>query len=599
MEKLVASKKTLSLPVFRYYFAAAKRYPVTLALVFIGNLIIQGAGLAAPLYLQKFVNLLAHGTPNALAISMLFAPLAIFAAINFIGWIGQRVQMLSVMRIEANVMVDLSNQAFGNLLQHSHDFFISNFAGTLTRRVNRYARAFENILDISVFSFFSTAVFGIGVTIVLMQRNVYLGIALLVWVAVFITIQLIMVRIRRPLRAKRAEEDSKMSGTLSDAVSNQSTISTFASFAQEQGLFGAAVARWKAALLRSWYADALIFAIQGLLAILIEFGLLAGGIFLWERGLMTVGDFVLIQIYVIGLMDRIWNLGNSMRRLYDALSDAYEMVAILETPFGVRDEPGAEPLVVTEGKIELRDVRFEFNANVAVLKDFNLTITAHEKVALVGPSGAGKSTITKLLLRFYDVTSGGIYIDGQNIAQVTQQSLRRNIAYVPQEPVLFHRSLMDNIRYGRPDATDEEVIDAAKKARCHDFITRFPEGYGTHVGERGIKLSGGERQRVAIARAILKNAPILVLDEATSSLDSESEHLIQEALKILMEGKTVIVIAHRLSTIMSMDRIVVIEQGSIAATGTHAELLDQDGGLYQKLWSIQAGSFLADGAAES
>ncbi len=594
MEDTAPKKKTDSQPVLRYYFTAAKKYPLVLGLVFVGNLMIQGAGIIGPLYLQRFINSIASTPPEQIVVGSLLTLLGIFAFINFCGWIGQRIQMLSIMRLEANVMVDLANQAFGSLLRHSHDFFISNFAGTLTRRVNRYSRAFEDILDIFIFSFFSTAVFGTGVIIVLIQRNLYLGLALLIWVVLFISIQAAMVRIRQPLRKKRTEEDSKVTGILSDAVSNQSTISTFASVSQEQGVFGVAVQSWKAAMLKSWYADAFIFAVQGLFALVIEVGLLAGGVFLYQRGLMTVGDFVLIQIYVIGLMDRIWNLGNSLRRLYDAYADAGEMVAILETPYGVKDIPNAKPLQVSKGEIEFKDLSFQFGESAAVINDMNLKIIAREKVALVGPSGAGKSTITKLLLRFYDVTSGGAYIDGQNISEVTQESLRASIAFVPQEPVLFHRSLMDNIRYGKQDASDEEVMEAAKKARCHDFITALPEGYETHVGERGVKLSGGERQRVAIARAILKDAPILILDEATSALDSESEHLIQDALKILMEGKTVIVIAHRLSTIMTMDRIVVIEGGAIAAQGTHSELLDQEGGLYHKLWSIQAGSFVAD-----
>jgi ATP-binding cassette subfamily B protein len=241
-------------------------------------------------------------------------------------------------------------------------------------------------------------------------------------------------------------------------------------------------------------------------------------------------------------------------------------------------------------------VSFNFHKDTPVLKEFNLTIAGGEKIALVGPSGAGKTTVTKLLLRLYDVKGGGIKIDGQNIADVTQDSLRDAIAFVPQEPILFHRSLMENIRYGRRGASDAEVIEAAKKAHCHEFIDKLPQKYDTLVGERGIKLSGGERQRVAIARAILKNAPILVLDEATSSLDSESESLIQDALELLMHGKTVLVIAHRLSTIMKMDRIVVMENGSIVATGTHLELVNQHG-LYQKLWSIQAGGFI--GGAEN
>jgi ABC-type multidrug transport system fused ATPase/permease subunit len=270
------------------------------------------------------------------------------------------------------------------------------------------------------------------------------------------------------------------------------------------------------------------------------------------------------------------------------------MVDTMETPLEIKDKKSAKKLKVKDGELWFDDVQFSFNDNTEVLRNFNLTIAPGEKIALVGPSGAGKTTVTKLLLRLYDVKKGGIHIDKQNIASVTQDSLREAIGFVPQEPILFHRSLMENIRYGRRDASDKEVVEAAKKAHCHEFIDKLPQKYETFVGERGVKLSGGERQRVAIARVILKNAPILVLDEATSSLDSESEALIQDALEVLMQGKTVVVIAHRLSTIMKMDRIVVMQAGSIVAQGTHLELINRRG-LYQKLWSIQAGGFLQDG----
>ena len=317
----------------------------------------------------------------------------------------------------------------------------------------------------------------------------------------------------------------------------------------------------------------------------------------WGRGELTVGDFVLMQAYLITTFNRLVSINRTLRRFYDALADAQEFVAILEEPHGIQDVPNAPQLVVPQGAVDFKDVTFHFNAQQPILKSLNLSIRPGEKVALVGPSGAGKSTITKLLLRFYDVSGGAIEIDGQEIAKVTQDSLREAIAFVPQEPILFHRTLMENIRYGRRDATDEEVIEAAKQAHCHEFILGLKYQYETYVGERGVKLSGGERQRVAIARAILKDAPILILDEATSSLDSESESLIQDSLKTLMQGKTVLVIAHRLSTIMNMDRIVVIEGGDIVADGTHQELLAQ-GGLYQKLWSIQAGGFLKDEVEE-
>ncbi|MCX6787176.1 MAG: ABC transporter ATP-binding protein, partial [Candidatus Kaiserbacteria bacterium] len=394
------------------------------------------------------------------------------------------------------------------------------------------------------------------------------------------------------LRAARTEEDSNITGYLSDAMVNHSTITSFASARYEDSRFATIVARWYTATRRVWNVDVWINSVQGLFAIGIEVTLLAGAVLLWQRGVVTVGDFVLIQVYIIGLMDQIWGIGNNMRQLYDAFADATEMLDILELPQAIQDAPDAKPLRVTEGAISFENVRFEYHDSQAVLKDFTLAVAPHEKVALIGSSGAGKTTIAKLLLRLYEVSGGTISIDGQNIAHVTQESLREAIAFVSQEPILFHRSLMDNIRYGKHDATDEEVIEAAKQAHCYEFISRYTEGFNTMVGERGVKLSGGERQRVAIARAILKNAPILVLDEATSSLDSESERFIQETLARLMEGKTVIAIAHRLSTVMHMDRLIVMEHGSVVLSGTHEELLAQGSNLYKKLWEIQAGGFI-------
>jgi ATP-binding cassette subfamily B protein len=289
---------------------------------------------------------------------------------------------------------------------------------------------------------------------------------------------------------------------------------------------------------------------------------------------------------------KLWNVGRNMRRVYQAIADGNEMTEMLLTPHEVQDVENAGLLKVNSGKIEFNHTSFSYKDQESIFNDFNLSISGGERVALVGPSGGGKSTIVKLLFRSYDLTGGGIEIDGQDISKVTQESLREQISLVPQDPILFHRSILENIRYAKPEATEKEVIAAAKAAHCHEFIEKLSSKYETMVGERGVKLSGGERQRVAIARAILKNAPILVLDEATSSLDSESESLIQDALKTLMQGKTTIVIAHRLSTIMAMDRIVVIEDGQITEQGKHEELLKDKDGKYQKLWHIQAGGFV-------
>ncbi len=315
----------------------------------------------------------------------------------------------------------------------------------------------------------------------------------------------------------------------------------------------------------------------------------------WYAGNLTVGDVVLIQAYIARIFDKLWETGRNIRTLYEALADANEMTEILLKPHEIQDEKGAIALNAKKGGIEFKNVTFGYFKEAMVLEKFNLAIAPGERIAIIGTSGGGKSTIIKLLFRFHDISSGKILIDKQNIAEVTQDSLRAAMAFVPQEPVLFHRSLMENIRYARPDATDEEVLEAAKRAHAHEFIESFREGYETLVGERGVKLSGGERQRVAIARAILKDAPILVLDEATSSLDSESEMYIQDALRELMKDRTTIVIAHRLSTIMQMDRIVVIDGGKIIEEGKHEELLKAQQGTYQKLWEIQAGGFTQAG----
>jgi ABC-type multidrug transport system fused ATPase/permease subunit len=340
-----------------------------------------------------------------------------------------------------------------------------------------------------------------------------------------------------------------------------------------------------------------IEGIQAFINIIIEFFIFYVAIKYWGMGLLSIGTFVLIQIYVLNLMDNFWGVSRILRDLYEAFGDAKEMTEILRMAHGIKDVPEAKPLVVSSGNIVLDNIRFAFGEDKVILDNVSLNISAGERIALIGPSGAGKSTLTRLLLHLYDIQGGNISIDGQDISKVTQGSLRESISFVPQDPILFHRTLMDNIRYGRTNATDEEVIGAAKLAHCHEFISSLSLGYETFVGERGVKLSGGERQRVAIARAILKNAPILILDEATSSLDSNSEMLIQDALEALMKGKTVIVIAHRLSTIRKMNRIVVIDNGKILEQGTHDELLAKDG-LYAKLWSLQSHGFISSLGAE-
>ena len=586
--------KTYIRQVFRLYMIETLRHKSLFLLVLFGVIGAQAANLAVPVLMREFFNILASQNTNALVAHKLSIVIGFIGLTMFVRWAFYRVQVWNISTLESRVMSHLTVSSFDYLIKHSHNFFASQFAGTLTRRITKYSNAFEAIFDAIVMNFLPTAIFVIGAVVVLSIYNYTLGAMLGAWTIVFISIQIYFSRLHRPMRVLRTIEDSKMSGAIADAIGNHNTITVFAGLQKEYKRLAQFAERWRMAQLRAWHFAEFFWGIQGILIILINVVLLYGAMYFWQRGELTIGDFVLIQTYLIGTVEMLHNVTSQLRRFYDSLADAEEMVAILEEPHEIQDVPNAVSLAISDGQVDFRDVSFHFDEERSILEHFNLVIRAGEKVALVGPSGAGKSTITKLLLRLYDVTGGVIEIDGQNIAEVQQASLHNAIGFVPQESVLFHRSLIENIRYGKRDATDEEVIEAAKKANCHEFIEKLSEGYGTLVGERGVKLSGGERQRVSIARAILKDAPILVLDEATSSLDSESESLIQDSLRVLMQGKTVLVIAHRLSTIMNMDRIIVLQDGSVAADGTHAELLAQ-GGLYQKLWSIQAGGFLQDG----
>jgi len=391
---------------------------------------------------------------------------------------------------------------------------------------------------------------------------------------------------------KAAAIDSVATGYLSDTISNQNTIQLFNGFMFESKGYKKVTNEQAKITKFAWDLDAVIEAGQGLLSFAVEFALFFYAIKYWQQGVITIGVFVLLQAYVLNIINQLWGFTRLVRDVYQGYADSKEMVEITLLSHEIKDAPTARELVVTKPEIEFNNVTFSFNQARRVLKDINLVIKPGEKIALIGPSGAGKTTFVRLLLRLYSATSGKILIDRQDISQATQESLRKNISMVPQDPILFHRTLAENIAYGSRGATKDQIERAATMAHCNEFIKDLPSGLKTFVGERGIKLSGGERQRVANARAILKNAPILVLDEATSSLDSNSEMLIQDALNNLMKGRTAIVIAHRLSTIQKMDRIVVVDDGKIIEQGSHAELLKKKTSLYKKLWELQAGGFL-------
>ena len=545
---------------------------------------------AQPWFLKQLFDLLEKQSPAIATISIFLPVISIMIGLKFASWICWRAMAICNNRFSAKVMASIEQGAFENLLRHSYQFFTDTFAGSLVKKVGRLSRAFDQLADEINYQFVPTIVVLVGGVIGLYLQFPALALAFILWVIAFIYFNYLASLWAVKLDVVRSQLDSEVGGALADAISNSITIKLFPALDFEADRFSEINQRRARMQMRSWDRHEIIFATQSILMIAFEAGIIYFSVTKWVEGVLTLGDIAFIQTYLILVFRKLWEMGRSFRHLFDAFADGKEMVEIMMLPHAVKDHRGAKELKVRQGKIEFKNVDFSFDPRRKVFDDFSLTIKPHEKIALVGPSGAGKSTVTKLLFRFYDINSGSIKIDGQDIAKVTQESLRQKISLVPQDPILFHRTLMENIRYGRRDASDEEVIEAARKAHCHEFIAQLSAGYETYVGERGVKLSGGERQRVAIARAILANAPILVLDEATSSLDSESESLIQDALHELMADKTVIVVAHRLSTIMEMDRILVIENGTIASQGTHDDLLKEKG-TYKRLWSIQAGGF--------
>jgi len=545
-----------------------------------------------PLYYKRFFDVLTSGGVKTELAPVLVSIIISVLILHTGYWLLFRVGMVVLTIFEANVMARLKQMAFEHVIHHSYGFFSNTFTGSLVQRINRFSRAFERLYDTFVFNFIPLLVQIIGTVIIVYFQEKIIALIILIWVVLTMLCNYFFSRWKVKYDIASATADSATTALLADSMTNQYAVSSFVGADYEALSFKDVSNKQARATILTWQLSNIMDAVQGAFWVLIEFFVFYYAIRYWQMNLVSVGTFVLIQAYIIGLGQRLWDFGRIIRNVYEGYADSSEMVSTLNLPHEIKDLKNAKPLVIKKRSINFNHVSFAFANKRPVLKDISLRISSGEKIALVGPSGAGKSTIVRLIMRLYNLKQGTIMIDGEDIQKVTLASLRSAISIVPQDPVLFHRSLLDNIRYGRRDATNEEVIEAARLAHCDDFIEQLPLKYETLVGERGIKLSGGERQRIAIARAILKNAPILILDEATSSLDSHSELLIQDALNVLMKGKTVIVIAHRLSTIRKMDRIIVLDKGQITEEGTHEDLLAKDESLYKHLWELQAGGFL-------
>jgi ATP-binding cassette subfamily B protein len=544
------------------------------------------------LILKHIVDIISASSPGWS--NQLQTQIILLAGVLFLQNILFRLGDLALRKYQVPGRAHIAKYIFRIIQGHSYDFFSNTFVGSMVSKAKRFEDGFGTLSDNFIFTFWWESVVLISMLIVLTMISWPLALIFIVCIVLLFMVTVPALKERMQYDAKEGEASSKLTGYFSDTISNVLNVKVFSSAFFEIKNFNKVVNERRDIENISYKIGNKLIAIQAGLGELVGMLMIVTSIWLWSQGKVTAGTILLVVSFSQSLFHIILQFTRSTTRVLQAIANAKEMIDIFELELSVKDNANAEKLVVTEGKVQFHDIDFSYGSDKEVFSNFNFSMKSGEKVGLVGPSGGGKSTITKLLLRFMDPTSGKIYIDNQDIRLVTQDSLRRAIGYVPQEPLLFHRTLRENIAYGKLDATDEEVIEAAKKAHAHEFIETLEQGYDTMVGERGVKLSGGQRQRVAIARAILKNAPILVLDEATSALDSISELAIRDAVDKLIEEKTAIIIAHRLSTVEKMDRIIVLgKDGKISEQGTHQELVSK-GGLYSELWSHQTGGFLPD-----
>ena len=539
-------------------------------------------------------TVLALHDPASQARELLVAPFSLFAALVVARFGLDAAMWFCSYHTRSPMLVRMKEEVFAYAQRLSPAYFESTLSGKIAHRAVLLPDEVLLLFDMTVFEFVPSAMFFVFVAAFFYVASPLFCAAAALGLVVYFCASLFIGRECTRRSAANNEARAAVTGRIVDVITNIRNVFFFANQVLEDGDLKRYTGEERERRMALYRSVVRLRCVQYVLDIAMWLGFVGGALYAWVHGAIGAGDFVMITTLTGLLLQSAYSLGQRIPEFYEHLGAARDSLDTLIVPPTIEDRPSATTLAVTRGAIHFESVAFAYDATGRgprnIVKDFELHIPSGQRVGLVGPSGAGKTTLMGLLLRMHDVTAGAIRVDGQDIREVTQTSLRAAFGLIPQDTSLFNRSLIENIRYGRPDATDEEVMAAARRAHAHDFIVELEHGYDTLVGERGIKLSGGQRQRIAIARAILRNAPILLLDEATSALDSHSEHVIQEAMRAAMVGKTVIAIAHRLSTVMDMDRLIVLQRGVIVADGSHAELLRQ-GGLYAELWQRQSGEF--------
>ncbi|MCH8104733.1 MAG: ABC transporter ATP-binding protein [Proteobacteria bacterium] len=577
---------------FALYFYLKARY--TLAAIFVFEAGQAACTILLPYAVKEIIDAVTLAKQTGADIFATSSnALILFAALNIGIVLFSRASGAMLVLTGPKLRREIRRSLFSYLQHHSHRYFISHFAGSLASRIAEVSMSCMHALWTIAFDFYPLIIKSMVALIILFYANGDLALVLSLWLGVYIYVSYLLAKRCRIYAQDFAAARSLVTGKIVDSVTNVMNAKMFARRQYEEDYLTDYLNHEVNHALRTyWYMEKLRW-FQFTAAMVLMLGIVGYALKIWSEGNMTVGEFSMVAGLAILLVEAARGLSRSFLEFFEYIGNISDGVSVFIQPHEIVDIHDAPALKADRGEIAFNDVSFIYHEGLRVFEHLDVTIESKQQVGLVGFSGSGKSTFVNLILRLFEPQSGTIKIDGQNILNVTQDSLRESVSMIPQDPQLFHRSLMENIRYGRLDASDDEVIEAAKKAHAHEFILQMGKKYESLVGERGVKLSGGQRQRIAIARAILKDCPILILDEATSSLDSVTEKKIQLGLENLMKGRTVVVVAHRLSTISHMDRILVFDQGKIIEDGSHRQLLQRNGH-YAHLWNMQAGGFLPE-----
>ena len=574
--------------VLGFTFKHWQGQPWRVALIALLVILATLAEALSPLFAGQLVDAVAGGNNDAMTVAL--TAFITMSLLYLASVVLRQFVFFNIIALTLKMMGEIATSAFHRVQRFSTDWHANSFAGSTVRKITRGMWALDLMNDTLLVALLPSTIMLVGATLILGSywpvMGVLIGVSSVIYIGVTVALSTGFVA---PAATLANAWDTRMGGALADAVSCNNVVKAFGAENREEKRLVGVIGKWDHRTRRTWKRGTLNGGVQGLMMVTMQTAILGLVLWLWSQGQATPGDIAFVLTMFFLLSGHLRDVGMHIRNLQRSVNDMEELVALYAHPLGIDDKAGATPIAIGDGGIRFDHVTFQYGAHPTPLyRDFSVEIKPGERVGLVGHSGSGKTTFVKLIQRLYDVNDGAITIDGQNIAEHQQSSLRGQIAIVQQEPILFHRTLAENIAYGRPGASRSDIIEAARQANAHDFIMDLPKAYETLVGERGVKLSGGERQRVAIARAFLADAPILILDEATSSLDSESEVMIQQAMERLMEGRTTLVIAHRLSTVRALDRLLVFDKGKIVEEGNHEQLIRLNGGVYRRLFERQA-----------